>query len=267
MNFHRTASPAPYLEVPTTDAPDISFVAVTFGTRPAVIDASLRRLVGSCAAEDISAEIIVVDNLHPTNGHACGHHLAIATSGIRLALTDRNLGFGGGNDLGLAAARASTVCLVNPDLMVHDGWLGPMLAHLAHHPGDVIAPRLLDTDGELDEAGQLVGPDGYTSPASDGADHIDFASAACWLMAASTHERVGGFDPRFHPAYFEDVDYAFRLRQLGKQIRVHPTMAVVHLRGGSLDTTEAAKDVSSQLATFNELWRWNLWRQPPLPVS
>jgi GT2 family glycosyltransferase len=266
MSFRRTASPAAVLNVPATGRPSISFIAVTFGTDAAMIDRCLRHLAASCAFDGVDAEVIVVDNLHPTDGHACGHHLANTTSGIRLALPDRNLGFGGGNELGIAAARAATICLINPDLVVHDGWLAPMLVELADHPGDVIAPRLLDAQGDLDEAGQLVGPDGHTAPAPDDAAEIDYASAACWLMQSSTHERIGGFDPRFHPAYFEDVDYAFRLRRIGHQIRLHPTVAVTHLRGGSVQPLDATTDVGEQLATFNELWKSELWRQPRLPT-
>jgi GT2 family glycosyltransferase len=266
MSFRRTASPLAMLEIPAAVAPSVSFVLVTFGTESAIIDECLHRLVASCAFDEVTVEIIVVDNHHPVAGNACGHHLAMTTSGIRLSLSNRNLGFGGGNELGIGAARSPLICLVNPDLLVHDGWLGPMLAELAQHPGDVIAPRLLDRDGDLDEAGQLVGPDGYTVPAPDDTE-IDYASAACWLMEASTHERVGGFDPRFHPAYFEDVDYAFRLRQLGNRIRLHPTVAITHLRGGSIGRTAATADVGPQLATFHELWQTELWRQPPLPAS
>ena len=253
--------------VSSTQTPDVSFVMVTYGTAAAMIDDSLDRLVSSLSFDRVAAEVIIVDNPHPVTGHATGHHLAMTTSGIRLALPDQNLGFGGGNEWGIGAARASTICLMNPDLMVHDGWLAPMLEHLAQYPSDVIAPILLDASGDIDEAGQLVGPDGRTAAAPLDVEHIDYASAACWLMAAATHERVGGFDARFHPAYFEDVDYAFRLRQLGQRIRLHPTVAVTHLRGGSTMRSSKITDVSDQLATFNELWGSELWRQPPLPAS
>lgn len=265
MTFRRTASPASVLEVPATGAPAISFILVTFGTWPSVIDDCLRRLVASVVFGDVPAEFIVIDNFHPVVGNACGHHLAMTTSGIRLATLRCNLGFGGGNEVGIAAARAETICLVNPDLLVHDGWLTPLLADLVEHPGDVIAPRLLDVHGELDEAGQLIGSDGNTSPAPEGVE-VDYASAACWLMKASTHERVGGFDPRFHPAYYEDVDYSLRLRRLGNRIRVHPTVAVTHLRGGSIGSCRAIADVSAQLTVFKDLWQSELWRQPSLPA-
>jgi GT2 family glycosyltransferase len=262
--FRRTGSPAAGHVVEPISEPLVSFIFVTFGTDSAMIDAALGHLISSCAADSVSAEIIVVDNFHPVRGHATGQHLALTTSGVRLAMPDKNLGFGGGNELGVAAARGSVLCLVNPDLMVHDGWLAPMLDELAAHPDDLIAPRLLAADGSVDEVGQWVGPNGLTAPAS-GAD-IDYASAACWILRRETHELVGGFDPRFHPAYFEDVDFAFRLRRLGRRVRLHPTVAVTHLRGGSVGGVRGPTDISKQLHTFVELWAHELWRQPPIGV-
>jgi GT2 family glycosyltransferase len=260
--FRRTGSPAAQHIVESISEPLLSFVFVTFGTDPAMIDAALGRLISSCVADDVPAEIIVVDNFHPVRGHATGQHLALTTSGVRLTMPDDNLGFGGGNELGVATARGTVLCLINPDLMVHDGWLQPMLDELAAHPDDVIAPRLLAADGSVDESGQWVGPNGLTAPAT-GVD-IDFASAACWILRRATHERVGGFDPRFHPAYFEDVDFAFRLRRLGNRVRLHPTVAVTHLRGGSIGGVHGPTDISEQLDTFVELWAHELWRQPPI---
>ena len=262
--FRRTGSPAARHIIEPTSTPLVSFVFVTFGTDSTMIDAALGRLISSCAADSVSAEIIVVDNLHPVRGHATGQHLGLTTSGVRLAMPDENLGFGGGNDLGVAAARGSVLCLVNPDLMVNEGWLTPMLDELAAHPDDLIVPRLLAADGSLDEAGQWVGPNGLTAPASG--DDIDYASAACWMLRTETHERVGGFDPRFHPAYFEDVDFVFRLRRVGGRVRIHPTVAVTHLRGGSVGRVHGPTDISTQLRTFVELWADELWRQPPIAV-
>jgi GT2 family glycosyltransferase len=262
--FRRTGSPAARHIIEPTSEPLVSFIFVTFGTDSAMIDGALGRLISSCAADDVLAEIIVVDNFHPKRGHTTGQHLALTTSGVRLAMPDENLGFGGGNELGVAAARGSVLCLVNPDLMVNDGWLAPMLEELAAHPDDLIAPRLLAADGSVDEAGQWVGPNGLTAPASGA--HIDYASAACWMLRTETHERIGGFDPRFHPAYFEDVDFAFRLRRLGGCVRIHPTVAVTHLRGGSVGRVHGQTDISKQLHTFVGLWGNELWRQPPIGV-
>ena len=89
-----------------------------------------------------------------------------------------------------------------------------------------VGPKLLFPDGSLQEAGAYILPDGGTvqlgknakePPASyvNGIHVTDYCSAACLLMKKTDFLNVGGFDPIFDPAYFEDVDLAIRLRSVG----------------------------------------------------
>jgi glycosyltransferase involved in cell wall biosynthesis len=47
---------------------------------------------------------------------------------------------------------------------------------------------------------------------------------------------LGGFDPRYAPAYFEDSDLAFRLREAGYKVLYEPRAVVEHLEGVSHGT-------------------------------
>jgi hypothetical protein len=49
----------------------------------------------------------------------------------------------------------------------------------------------------------------------DATQVVDYCSAACLLMRKGDYLSLGGFDPVFEPAYFEDVDLAMRLRARG----------------------------------------------------
>lgn len=254
-----TASPAARFTVVQTARPTVSFVYVTFGTDAHVIDESLARLTSSLTAEDIDAEIVVVDNLHPDRAHWIADHLALVTAGVALIRPDENLGFGGGNELGILHTRADVICLINPDLMVHDGWLQPMLAEIRRRPHGIVAPRFIRRDGTLLEAGQIVTADGLTHAAGDG-ENADYASAACWFFHRAWHEHVGGFDPRFHPAYFEDVDLAFRSARLGGATTL-TSVEVIHDHGAS--TPGRSPDASAQHATLVDLWRDDLRQLRP----
>jgi len=46
---------------------------------------------------------------------------------------------------------------------------------------------------------------------------------------------VGGFAESFHPAWFEDVDLCYRIRQSGGRIQFHPKARFIHHGGYSLD--------------------------------
>lgn len=56
-------------------------------------------------------------------------------------------------------------------------------------------------------------------------------AAAFWMLRKTSWEDVGGFDPRFHPAWFEDVDFCKRLLAAGWQIVYCPDLPIIH-RGG-----------------------------------
>jgi GT2 family glycosyltransferase len=246
-----TRSPAPLIKFDESTAPTVAFVCVTYATPLAVIDECLDALARALDASSISAEVVVVDNLPPTGGHRVADHLSITTSGIDVLRPDANLGFGGGNELGIASTTAPILCLINPDLIVHTGWLEPLLATLTQHPAAIVSPRLINRSGVLAEAGRILLPNGKTEPSAAGSI-VDYTSAACWLLKRSTHERVGGFDPRFHPAYFEDVDFVLRLRRIGGTVVVDHQVSVIHLEGASTDVQ--VTDISPQLAVLNELW-------------
>ena len=65
-------------------------------------------------------------------------------------------------------------------------------------------------------------------PDTDEPVEVDHASAACWLMRTADFRALGGFDPAFHPAYFEDVDFGWRARLSGHRITYSREAAVRH---------------------------------------
>lgn len=258
-----TASPAPTVRIAPAATPQVSFVIVTYGTGP-IVGNCLDALASSLDADAIAAEVIVVDNAHPVHGHRTADRIAIASAGVRLLRPESNLGFGGGCELGIAHARAEVVCLMNPDVIVPSHWLPPLLDVIERRPRAVVAPVLRHPDGAVQEAGARVDAAGFTAPSKDLDDtsRIDYASAACWLVRRDLHEEVGGFDARFHPAYYEDVDYSFRARRLGAAVTVATDSSVIHFSGASTDAAPTSTD--DQRTAFVDTWRMWLWRQPPL---
>lgn len=267
-----TASPAPVATVPPTDAPHVSFVAVAYGTGPIIVD-SIRSLVESLDHTGIAYEYVVVDNAHPTAPRRARHELVLGTAGVTVVTPGRNVGFGGGCELGALHARAGVIAFVNPDVIYRDGWLAPLLAALgtdpAHDDPGLVVPVLLDPDGSVQEAGQQLRADGSTRsittrPTADGAGgtgEADYASAACWIVRRDELERIGGFDPAFHPAYYEDVDLLLRLRSLGGQWAIVPDATVVHHRGSST-ADRHVPDIRAQRAELFARWPSIRWTQP-----
>jgi GT2 family glycosyltransferase len=75
------------------------------------------------------------------------------------------------------------------------------------------------------------------APRRDGAragEVIEQPAAAALALRREVFAEVGGFDPRFHPAWFEDVDLAVRLAAAGHRILYHPSAVFRHRQGDSV---------------------------------
>lgn len=235
---------------PPQAEPRLSVVTVLYrGGREAV--AAIAAIVEHTS---VPYEVIVVDNASPD---ASGALVRLRTTGVRFVVNDHNLGFGGGMNQAVGLARADAVCLLNPDVVVGPGWAEPLLAALDTEPRlAAVSPVLLDPDGGIQEAGATVDATGHTNPITDlaSAAGAHYASAACLVVRRTAFEEVGGFDPRYFPAYFEDVDLALRWRDAGWTVRVEPSVRVVHLKGAT-DTGGAANRLAARnLAVFRERW-------------
>lgn len=210
---------------PSPAAPELSLVIVHW--RAATDLAALLAAVPA----DPRWEVVVVDN-------GGGAPTSTTRSDVTVARPGRNLGFAGGADLGFAVARAPLLLLLNPDVVPRPGALEALLAGFAAWPDAAgLAPRLLGAAGEP-QAGWQLRPlpraaelllhsllfdprrrGGASEPAA-GAD-VEQPAAAALALRRDALERVGGLDPRFHPAWFEDVDLARRLRDRGSIAYVH----------------------------------------------
>lgn len=237
-----TASPAPLADVPlSSGSPEVSIVIVTFGTGPVVVDC-LSAVAEALRNSRRTADVVVVDQPHPTRPGRTRRALLTATRGVRLVTPAHNLGFGGGCELGALVGRGDVLCFLNPDTEVPDGFLDPLVdAAEASDVPVIVSPVFVDPDGTIQEVFQRLDTDGRGHVVRDldeSTDVIegDYASAATWVVRREHHERAGGFDPAYFPAYYDDVDLAMRMRAIGGRTVTHQGVRVVHhLHGGTPD--------------------------------
>ncbi|MBC7802199.1 MAG: glycosyltransferase, partial [Gemmatimonadaceae bacterium] len=132
--------------------------------------------------------------------------------------------------------------------------------------------KLLNADGTLQEAGGAVLRDGWGLPYGAGQDpdapeynfvrDVDVVVGACMLVRRDAWIEVEGFDDRYAPAFYEEFDLAFALRDRGWRVIYQPASAVVH--HGSNSYGAAARDRLSLAnhAKFCVKWAKALLRQP-----
>jgi GT2 family glycosyltransferase len=169
-------------------------------------------------------------------------------------------------------ARGEYLLFLNNDTQVQGGWLDHMLALFGRDDQvGLVGAKLLFPNGRLQEAGGIVWRDGsgynygrYDDPSKPEYNHVrevDYCSGACIMIEAPLFQQLGGFDARYAPAYYEDTDLAFRVRQAGRKVLYQPKAVVVHHEGVSngIDTCSGIKayQVVNQ-AKFRERWRKEL---------
>lgn len=187
--------------------------------------------------------------------------------GVTLIESDKNLGFAGGNNIGLRhllhTGGADYYMLLNPDTLARPGAFATLLAYIETHPeAALVGPRL-----EYPDATPQVSAFGDQRPLSElirGASigpitklfqrwevygqirnephAADWLSGACVLMRSEVLEKVGLLDDGYF-MYYEEVDYFRRARRAGFHAWHVPAARVVHLVGQASGIT---KDLSAK---------------------
>ncbi len=200
------------------------------------------------------AEIVLVDN-GSTDGTAAW---AAAQPDLVLLRNAGNRGFGPANNQAAEVARGEYLLLLNNDTEPQFGWLERLVAAADADPGlGAVAARLVAPDGRLLEAGAVINADATCTnrgrEAPDGTHcyavpvEVPYASACGLLVRRDAFRAAGGFDDRYAPAYYEDVDLCVALRAAGWRVAVEPRACVVH-----------AESVTARRAAGSEVRRLRL---------
>ena len=229
------------MRFPSIDSPLCSVVVLAWRLEQELLEC-LASVAASVDAPPFEVVIVL-------NGAGDGVRAAVAQSveGATVVDLSHNVGFGGGCNAGVEAARGERIVFLNDDTVVQPGWLAALSGAADERgPDDAVASVLLDFDGRVQEAGSRVLPDATTQAFGRGltveqaeseglltSRTIDYGSAAALLVGTAAFRSIGGFDPVFEPAYYEDVDLQFRLKLAGGQVALAPAARVAHALGGS----------------------------------
>src|SRR5436853_479253 len=94
---------------------------------------------------------------------------------------------------------------------------------------------------------------------------VDYCSAACLMLPKSLFQRIGGFDSRYVPAYYEDTDLAFKVRAAGFKVLYQPLSEVFHFEGATGGTdisTGTKKHQEINRKAFAAKWKEALATKP-----
>lgn len=201
------------------------------------------------------------------------------TAGATIVRSSVNLGFGGGCNRAVKAARGEYLVLLNDDTEVDDGWLDALVETADRHPeAGAVGSRVRDPLGNLQEAGGILWSDGSiwhvgrmepeSTPRYRHLRRVDYCSACALLVRRDTWDAVGGFDERFFPGYYEDLDMCLNIDAMAQIVLYQPRAEVMHHGGG--DTGSLNTELKSLVARrsrehFLGKWHSALARYPTPP--
>jgi GT2 family glycosyltransferase len=263
------------------DVPGLPTVSVVIPVRDrGDLTAACLAAVADTLPDDFRGEVVVVDD-GSTDDTPAVLETWQAHLPLRVVRHDHGLGFVDACNDGARVATGDVLVFLNNDALVLPGWLPALLDGLALPDAGAVGGRLLFPDGRLQEAGGAVFAEasawnlGRDEPRPDDPpwEHlrtVDYCSAALLATPRALFLQAGLFDETYRPAYYEDTDYAFTLRRLGRCVYYQPAARAVHLEGGTAGRDPAAGTKVFQVRNrerFARKWAVELASQPPAPAS
>jgi GT2 family glycosyltransferase/glycosyltransferase involved in cell wall biosynthesis len=217
-------------------------------------------------------EVIVVDDCS-TDQTA---DLVPRMNGIVYLRNETNAGFIISCNRGAEKARGKYLVFLNNDTIVTKGWLTTLLNTFGEEPkAGIVGSKLVYPDGRLQEAGGIIWRDASgwnygkfddpNKPEYNYLREVDYCSAAALMIPKALFQKVGCFDMKYAPAYYEDTDLAFKVRRDGYKVLYQPLSEITHYEGATGGTdlsTGTKKHQEINRLTFMENWEIELADRP-----
>ena len=206
-------------------------------------------------SQGIPYEVIVADDASTDETQDMGKYI----SGAVHARNEQNLQFLRTCNRAARNAKSDYIVFLNNDTQVQPNWLEPLVRLMESDSSiGLVGSKLVYPSGHLQEAGGILWKDGSawnygrmddpSKPDYNYVKDVDYISGAAIMVRRAVWNQLGGFDERFAPAYCEDSDLAFAIRQLGYRTVYQPQSVVVHFEGISHGT-----DVASGQKKYQEI--------------
>lgn len=252
------------LRFPTPTRPKLTVVVVVYNA-PALTYLCLESV---CREAGPSTEVVVIDN-------ASGIHtrrVLDMLEGARVVRNESNLHFLEAVNAVLPRLSGEYILLLNNDLYLLPGALQRAQKTLTEdYSTGAVGAQVMGVDGRVLEAGCSILSRGECEGLSRRDDPtfdegaapraVDYVSG-CFLMTPRVRlVENGGFDRRYAPAYYEDVDYCTNLWERGWQVLCEPRAMVVHYESAGSSRYEVAKLVLRNRRRFRLKHKWRAAHQ------
>ena len=222
--------------------PDLTIIILSYNVEKLLLDC-LSSVYKTMEKSD-QWEVVVIDNASTDSSAAS---VKKHFPHVKIIQNEKNLGFSAGNNIALKQVKSPYTLLLNPDTIVYPHTIQTVMDYIKSH-SDVGAAtcRVELTDGSLDYS--------CHSPIPDTIHEIDALTGAFALIRTTAGRQISWLDED----YFwngEDLDFCFRLKQVGWKIFYIPEVKILHYKGASARVTKSgrvkwAKNSTNAMKTF-----------------
>ena len=208
--------------------------------------------ISKLSFKNIEPLIIVVDN---------GSAEEFKAEGIKVIRSEKNLGFAGGNNIGINYAlgkESDYILVLNNDTIVEENLINELLNVISENKNaGVVVPKIYFTKGQEfhknrykeKELGKVIwyaggifdwkniigyhkGVDDVDTGQYGKIEETEFATGCCFMAKREVFEKAGLLDEKYY-LYYEDADLSQRVKKEGYKILFVPKAIVWHNNAGS----------------------------------
>jgi len=222
-------------------------------------------------------EILLVDN-GSTDGSV--EFVRQNFSCVRVLALDRNYGFIGGNDRGIAEARTDIVIVLNNDMIVDRAFLSPLLNGFSDPSVFAVTSQVFfaDLDRRREETGKtrarfengffyLWHDDIYPTDEAHETIPVFWAGGGSCAIDRKKYLAMGGFDSLYHPFYVEDTDLSYQAWKRGWKCLLAPASRVIHKHRSTSKAKFGQDFVENTIRKNQYLFIWKNVTDIPMVVQ
>jgi GT2 family glycosyltransferase/glycosyltransferase involved in cell wall biosynthesis len=228
---------------PKVDHPALSIILVFYNKA----HLSVLGLESIAANADVAYEVVIVDNGSTDDTG----RLLERIDGAKIVRNSTNSGFAEACMQAAEQAQGEHLCFLNNDVLLQPNALSAATLNFEDTRVGVVGGKILLANGDLQEAGSVIWADGtavgYGRGDNPGRPQyqfrrpVDFCSGVFLFTRRRLFLEVGGFNPLYSPAYYEDADYCMKVWKEGLQVIYEPRAILRHYESASSNGSEAAK--------------------------
>lgn len=253
---------------------DISIIIVNWNTKD-LLQNCLKSVYET--VHDIAFEVIVVDNASHDGSVAM---LREGFPRVTVIENRANRGFGAANNQGFGIMKGRYALLLNTDTVLTENAVHELFSFMeAHTDAAMTCGQLLNEDGSKQNSVanfptlltllmntsllEYLFPGRYPSKRYVHREpvEVDSGIGACLLVRGKAMDEAGMFDDRYF-FFFEETDWAYRMRSAGWKVYHVPSAVIYHLQGQSI-----GRDVRSRIEFYRSRYQFfRKWKNRPYNV-